>query len=218
MSSSDGTLVGVFGSPGCGKSTFIMETLLPQALERGDVVVYSTPKTSDAERWKLGPVVRSPRELYGKPVRARAILVLGNHPGALELVRQLRTVVPRVTQAYDEAHEVWPSSLDASPEKLQRFHTVRDERGSTLVWASQWPAKFSKTIYRATTDLGGVYWHRLTTPRDVEWVEEEYGAAAALQVSELAPFTRIHVRGAELPKGWDEFRERLRRKAARYAP
>jgi hypothetical protein len=213
---SDGSVIGIFGSPGSGKSYFLMNTLIPRQLERGDFVVYSTSKNADADAWKWGPVIRSPREIYGKDLgKTRAVLMHRNRAGAAELVQQARRIFPTVTRAEDEAHELWPSSLDASPDKLQGFHTFRDERGLTLIWASQWPAKFSKTVYRSSTDLGGVYWFRLTTPKDVGWVEDEYEAAAALQVSELAEYQSIYVTGKDLPPGWDGFRERLRRKADR---
>lgn len=215
---SDGTVKGAFGSPGKGKSWHIMNRLIPAELELGAFAVYSTPKQSDADAWKLGPVIRNPREVYGKDLGdTRAILILKNHDGARELVAQVRKVFPRVVVAYDEAHELWHASLDATPEKLRSFHTIRDERNLVTIWASQWPAKFSKVVYRATVDLGGVDWFGLTTPKDVFWVEDEYGAAAALQVSELPPRQFIHVQGSELPPGWDEFRERLRRKSARLA-
>lgn len=211
----DGTVVGVFGSPGAGKSYFLIHTLLRERIDAGDFVVYSTPKHADARSWPHGPVIRSPGELYGKSPTPRAVCVLQNHAGARELVAQAQTVRPRVTAAFDEAHELWPNAIDSQPGGLDEFHKIRDQQGLTLVWASQWPARFSKGVYRATVDLGGVYWFRLTTPRDVRWVEDEYEAEAALQVAELEARRWIHVRGAELPKGWDGYKERLRRKAAR---
>jgi hypothetical protein len=212
-----GNLEIVYGRPGSGKTYYAVHTIAPPHIGRGKFLIYSTGEADDARAFPFGPVVRSVRELDGKPC-PEAVCVLGSDKRArldvLELANRIRFKVGyRVTVLMDESHEVWPEGKRGEADDF--FATVRHETGLHLVCITQTPAKLSKNVYRAAMAIGRITWFGLTAAVDLKWIEENVSAEAALLIGELPDRKCIVVDAKNVPPAFRGYVEHLKRKVAR---
>lgn len=192
----------VLGDRRTGKSYFARHSLLASNLGRGSLGLVWTPNGPATDPCDIkGMVDMSAEELINSDRCPMAVCLRGEDA---ETACQLAVAAAqkfRVTLLIDEAHEVFPENFSPKSEAAALFHRGR-HLGINLIVVSQWPAKLSKTVLRASES---VYWFRLHAYEDLKWIAKRYGEQAATEVANLEQYHHICVVGDDLPESWKQW-------------
>lgn len=206
----DGRNVVFVGDRGTGKSTLARWLALAALTDsrgrpyKGVLGIYVTPNGQGTDPWP-GPSfdLEALEKLLAEdaPELPPLMVVRGGpaaYHAAATLAMQAGEAGFRVLLLVDECHRVFREGFGDGTAMAVLFHEGR-HRGIDVYFVTQWPARADKRLFRSSD---AVWWFRLLTPEDLEWIASRYSVAAAMQVDELPDFEAVRIVKDRPPPEW----------------